>query len=120
MQKGVYTLFIKLDKKKEIEIGALGKHTFEPGIYAYVGSAMNGLVSRIERHKSDNKKVHWHIDYFLEHASIVSTFKMETKKDLECDLNWLIHQLSEETPVVGFGSSDCKCNSHFHQIKNFL
>ncbi|MFP4052091.1 MAG: GIY-YIG nuclease family protein, partial [Thermoplasmata archaeon] len=63
--KGIYTLVIELKEDKVIEVGAIGNIDFDKGYYVYVGSAQNGLEARIERHLSDEKKIHWHIDYLL-------------------------------------------------------
>ena len=71
MLKGIYTLLIKLDKPQAITIGKLGSVSFPAGYYAYVGSALNGLESRIVRHLKKEKSFHWHIDYFLQKARVV-------------------------------------------------
>ena len=69
--KGCYCLIINLDKNSEIRIGRkLGKIKFKKGTYVYVGSAMNSLESRLKRHLSDEKKMHWHIDYLLKESKI--------------------------------------------------
>lgn len=119
MKKGVYALFIELDRKQTIEIGALGEYDFESGIYVYVGSAMNGLNSRIQRHRSNEKKTHWHIDYFLKNSEVIGDLKIETEKDFECDLNQQIKKLALGTPVKNFGSSDCNCKAHFHVMHKY-
>jgi Uri superfamily endonuclease len=54
--KGTYILLIKLLKNQAIAIGKLGNLTFENGYYAYIGSALNGLENRIDRHLKSNKK----------------------------------------------------------------
>ncbi|MFB6215830.1 MAG: DUF123 domain-containing protein, partial [Candidatus Aenigmatarchaeota archaeon] len=55
-------------------MGALGKIDFRQGVYVYVGSAMNSVEKRLERHFSDNKKMHWHIDYFSRVAEVFDYF----------------------------------------------
>ncbi len=115
--KGLYLLFIRLDVSKTIGIGKLGNFEFKPGIYCYVGSGMNNLDKRIERHISDDKKKHWHIDYFLEEAEIIATVKIRTENNDECLLNKAISILSKETPVKKFGSSDCNCRAHLHYME---
>ncbi|MCJ7761950.1 hypothetical protein MUP38_00660, partial [Candidatus Bathyarchaeota archaeon] len=47
--KGVYVLIIRVDKDTGVNVGDLGKLTFEKGLYAYVGSAQNNLEQRIKR-----------------------------------------------------------------------
>ena len=69
--KECYCLIINLEKNRKIKIGKkLGKIDFEKGFYVYVGSALNSLESRLNRHLSDEKKLHWHIDYLLKNANI--------------------------------------------------
>ena len=107
--KGSYILIINLQKNREIQIGKLGKISFKSGYYAYVGSALNGLEQRVNRHLRKSKKKHWHIDYFLEYADIVDVFYKENNKKEECKVAKLLSKLSS---VDGFGCSDCNCNSH--------
>jgi len=70
---GYYILLIKLRRKKTIKAGSLEEFAFEPGRYAYIGSAMNGLQQRVARHLRKEKALRWHIDYLLAHAEIVDT-----------------------------------------------
>lgn len=116
MNSGVYLLFIQLPQEESIQVGSLGKFGFEPGLYCYVGSGMNNLDKRVERHRGDEKKKHWHVDYFLEHGEVVGSLKIRTSSDLECRLNDLVSHFSEELPAPGFGSSDCGCRAHFHRL----
>ena len=60
-----YQLHINLKNNVEIEIGKLGRFTFPMGNYIYTGSAKKNIDARIERHKSNDKKMHWHIDFLL-------------------------------------------------------
>ena len=115
--KGIYCLVICLKRKKTINIGKkLGKTTFNKGYYVYVGSAMNSLNSRIKRHLSDEKKLHWHIDYLLKESEVADVIYAETTKKLECDLS---NCLSRQTfGIPDFGCSDCNCKSHLYYFKN--
>ena len=116
IMKGSYVLLIKLEKDKEIQIGKLGIIAFKKGYYAYVGSALNGLEQRINRHLRKNKKMHWHIDYLLKFGKIDSVFYKEHNKKEECNIAKLFSKLIS---VEGFGSSDCNCKSHlFYGSKN--
>jgi len=116
--KGVYCLVIDLSKKICISVGALGKIRFEKGIYVYVGSAQNNLEKRIERHYSNNKKLWWHIDYFLKnrYTKIKKTLYKIAGKEQEHKLAFELNKIG--IPVEKFGSSDCKCSSHLFKIKN--
>jgi Uri superfamily endonuclease len=108
--KGSYILLIKLKENKIIKLGKLGKLFFKKDFYVYIGSAMNNLEKRLNRHLSKDKKLHWHIDYFLEEAEILETFLKENKIKEECRLANMFSEKIEEIP--GFGCSDCKCASH--------
>ena len=108
--KGSYILLIELAEEQTIAIGSLGVLYFPPGHYAYVGSAMGGVESRLNRHFRGTKKIHWHIDYLLQKASISSAITCETKDKVECTIARALKAQFDSTP--GFGSSDCKCPSH--------
>lgn len=110
--KGIYCLIIFLNKSKNIRIGKREK-LFPRGYYCYVGSALNNLEKRIQRHYSKRKKFHWHIDYFLKHARIVDMVIKTDSKD-ECDLSRKIKSLGGIVILKGFGSSDCKCETHLY------
>ena len=108
--KGSYVLLIQLPEEQTITIGNLKAIYFPRGYYAYVGSAMGGFKSRLNRHLKSNKKPHWHIDYFLQKAYITETILCETKDRAECTMaQALSHQFDS---IPGFGCSDCKCRSH--------
>ena len=62
INKGSYLLLLFLEKEKVLQVGKLGTFTFQKGWYCYVGSAMNNLQARIERHLKIEKKLRWHID----------------------------------------------------------
>ncbi|MGX8694226.1 MAG: GIY-YIG nuclease family protein [Methanobrevibacter sp.] len=115
--KGCYCLIINLDETSEIEIGKLGKVNFNNGYYIYVGSAMNSLKARINRHLSDDKKIHWHIDYMLknDNAEISEVIYNVSDKKIECMLSQQISQKSEG--IENFGCSDCNCESHLYYFK---
>ncbi len=111
---GIYTLIIKLSKKKEIKIGRLGTFVFPKGYYVYTGSAQNGLEKRINRHLSSEKKFHWHIDYLLRYAKVIKVIRYVGRKD-ECKLNIVTGQSVGATQIVKkFGSSDCSCVTHLY------
>ena len=117
MMKGCYCLIISLDDEKTIKIGKkLGKITFNKGHYVYVGSAMNSLTARVKRHLSDEKKLHWHIDYLLKNAAITDVIYNESDKKIECELSQCLAERANG--IKGFGCSDCNCESHLHYFKN--
>ena len=108
--KGSYVILIQLSEEQTITTGGLKAIYFPRGYYAYVGSAMGGFKSRLNRHLRSNKKPHWHIDYLLEKASISSIILCETNNRVECTIAQALNGQFDSIP--GFGSSDCKCRSH--------
>ena len=103
-------MLIELPEERRISVGKLGMPTFRRGFYAYAGSALNGLESRLARHLRRNKKFHWHIDYLIKEASIREIVFSDNGKRDEC---LFAHALCREfSPIPGFGCSDCKCISH--------
>lgn len=112
--KGVYAVFFNVETNRKVEIGALGEKEFEKGLYVYIGSAMNSMESRVSRHFSRQKKLHWHIDYFSMDAEPVAWSGFLVESDWECILAETATGKAE--PVDGFGSSDCDCNSHLFRV----
>ena len=118
MEKGIYTLILRLDVPKDIRIGALGVISFQPGYYIYAGSALgSGGLSRVARHirfyRERYRKAKWHIDYLMEEAVLEKTVCAETDLRLECVLASGIGGDS----VLRFGCSDCDCASHLFYRK---
>lgn len=116
--KGSYCLLINNKKQCIINIGAIGLIEFKKGFYVYIGSAMNSLIPRIKRHLSDNKKIHWHIDYLLKEKNTIIEevlFNSDEKK-IECDLAKSISKDGEN--IANFGCSDCNCDSHLIYFEN--
>ena len=93
-------------------MGALGDVYFKEGSYVYVGSAQRNLEKRVQRHFRKEKKLFWHIDYFLscERAKIEKVFFRQADKLAECEIAQELGRRGE--PVAGFGCSDCRCQSH--------
>ncbi|MGQ9506680.1 MAG: GIY-YIG nuclease family protein [Candidatus Bathycorpusculaceae bacterium] len=118
MVNSVYVLVIEINKNINVNIGALGNVNFEKGVYAYVGSAKKGLNKRVERHLSKNKRKFWHIDYLLNDDSVkvLKVFTMQESFS-ECEVAKIINE--KGVPVQGFGSSDCRCISHFFKIREY-
>ena len=116
--KGTYCLIISMKKSEKLDIGHLhNMHRFKKGYYVYIGSAMNSLVPRLNRHLSDEKKMHWHIDYLLKSPDchIRDILFNISEERIECDLAESISKDGEEIP--GFGCSDCSCSSHLIYFK---
>lgn len=115
--KGVYIVFLRLDDERSIEVGALGEVRFDAGVYAYVGSAMTSLESRLGRHFSHTENLHWHIDYLSSEAEAIGFMALVTEdSSWECRLAETILENAE--PVKDFGCSDCSCNSHLVRVQS--
>jgi Uri superfamily endonuclease len=75
------------------------------------------LKKRVERHLRKRKPKFWHIDYLLgnNNVKVVRAFYNEAGKTDECRI---ARELNERaTPIIRFGSSDCKCTSHLFRIE---
>ena len=114
--QGIYILFIEFKQSRDILIGKRGKYRFAAGYYAYVGSALNNLVKRIERHLRADKKLYWHIDYLLNNSRIRGVVYAETDNKLECIIAKELLKILR--PIQGFGCSDCKCEAHLFYHDN--
>lgn len=107
-----------MKKSEKLDIGHLhNMHKYRKGYYVYIGSAMNSLVPRLNRHLSDEKKMHWHIDYLLKspNCHIRDILFNISEERIECALAESISKDGEEIP--GFGCSDCSCSSHLIYFK---
>ena len=110
-----YILFIKINKDLKIKVGSLGILKFRKGIYAYVGSAKKNWKSRIKRHFSKNKKIHWHIDYLTSNKFVNPYAVYIIEKNEESKIASLMLKYGE--PIIDFGSSDTKDISHLFKLK---
>ena len=116
--KGCYCLIISMKKTDKVKIGHLYEdYKFNKGYYVYIGSAMNSLTARIKRHISDDKKLHWHVDYLLKNKNtdIREVIFNVSDKKIECELASEIARDGVE--IDRFGCSDCNCNSHLIYFK---
>ncbi len=114
--RGDYMIVLSLEEEKTIEIGSKGHITFPAGYYVYVGSAKANLTKRMDHHKRKRKKMHWHMDYFRQHAAVVATVPIRTSDDLEHDIAAAVSQIADWF-IPHFGSSDCHCESHLYGFK---
>jgi len=105
---------MRLDKNSRISIGKRTAQDFPRGFYCYVGSGMKNLQQRIDRHLAREKRLRWHIDWFLVHANILEVKKIESEERLECALSRELAGLAAEPVMKSFGSSDCGCVTHLH------
>lgn len=115
--KGIYLLYLKILDNVNIEVGKLGSFKLEKGTYIYVGSDQRNVERRIQRHVSKKKKKKWHIDYVTSHekAIVKAACIYDLPKEYECKLANVLLEMGFNM-VKGFGSSDCRCISHFFKI----
>ena len=112
-EAGCYQLLIHLPKSRTILVGRLGKFDFPAGWYIYTGSAKKGLEARLRRHLAREKRLHWHIDFLLEHARVKGIKKYLTGRLPECVLSRCIISYPKGKVVAKkFGSTDCRCKTH--------
>jgi Uri superfamily endonuclease len=118
--KGVYALVISVRKNIRINVGALGAIDFQKDLYVYVGSAQNGLEKRVLRHLRKYKRKFWHIDYLLDGKSVkvLKVFYQSRERSEECRIATRIGK--HGVRINGFGSSDCRCESHLFKVKDYL
>ncbi|MFH2111905.1 MAG: GIY-YIG nuclease family protein [Candidatus Bathyarchaeota archaeon] len=118
--KGTYLLCIRVKETTEIKIGALGLTRFPHGRYVYVGSALNSLEPRINRHiktsRGEHHVTHWHIDYLLREPAteLEAAYFTEAPEKLECEYASAV--ADHGTAVKGFGCTDCRCVSHLYKV----
>ena len=115
-RKGTYVILITLDTAADIRVGALGTFFFEKGTYCYVGSALGGLDSRVERHLRKDKVLKWHADYLTTVADSSEAYISFPDYIPECDLAHFAESSGMEPYVKGFGCSDCDCYTHLFRV----
>ncbi|RSK27306.1 GIY-YIG nuclease family protein [Bacillus sp. HMF5848] len=114
----IYAVYIHINKDMKIVVGKLGECFFKKGTYIYVGSAKRNIKARINRHIMQDKKLRWHIDYLRKYGSINKIVTYDSSLS-ECErCIQILEKYKGELPIKGFGSSDCKCNSHLIFIPN--
>lgn len=118
--KGSYCLLINLKQDSKITVGKLGKVDFKKGYYIYVGSALNSLEGRIKRHLKDDKKIFWHIDYFLAHKNAEILDVVFTVSDAKWECKIAEGIADKGVGIKNFGCSDCKCHSHLFFFEEFI
>jgi Uri superfamily endonuclease len=121
--KGSYCLIFEVKSDLNVEVRNGRAFQLKRGIYVYCGSAFGsgGLRRRVLRHMKRNKKRHWHIDFLTtrEETDFLGVWIFEGKR-FECKLAKEVSAVGEA--VLGFGSTDCKCDSHLFKVEslNFL
>jgi len=107
---GTYVLLLECLKDTTIGVGSLGGILFKKGFYAYVGSARNGVNTRIKRHYKKKKKLKWHIDYVTVNDSFKIIGYLFFGYYIESAVSNILCDFLE--PIPRFGCSDTKDISH--------
>jgi Uri superfamily endonuclease len=112
---GTYALILHCQHQRIIDIGKLGKMNVCKGCYIYVGSAFGsgGVLARIKHHCRIAKSSHWHIDYLRPAVEITEIWY--SHDPIQREHQWASIFMGVDgvkLPLRGFGSSDCKCDSH--------
>jgi len=113
--RGSYLLFLRNERRCSVRVGRLGNIVFNSGVYVYVGSGLNNVVSRVGRHFKSVKRVFWHIDYIASRVMrIIGAILLISDKRLEGMLSSILKDYYSYVP--GFGASDTKDVSHLFYI----
>ena len=112
---GTYVLVLSSRSTDLIQVGRLGALQLQSGFYVYVGSALGpgGVHARLAHHRKLSLRPHWHIDYLRLHTRVEGIWYRLDDRRLEHA--WAEHIKSAKgaaVPLVGFGSTDCGCESH--------
>ena len=111
---GAYLLILGLPAPVPLAIPRFAGARLEPGTYVYAGSARGpgGIRARVGRHLRSEKVVRWHIDHLT--SGCRSVWASVHPDADECSLvTRLLAGGAFETPLPGFGSSDCRsCTAH--------
>ncbi len=110
---GTYVLVLRSSRSRTVRVGRLGQLQLRPGYYLYVGSAFGpgGLRARIEHHCRRADRPHWHIDYLRRYTRLEGVWYCCRR----CEHEWAtaIGRLpGAAVAMPGFGSSDCRCQTH--------
>ncbi len=118
---GAYGLLIDVARPVRLSM-ARRAVTLPAGRYLYAGSAWGprGIRARVGRHLRKEKKIRWHVDNLTNRHGVVMVLVVPGGQ--ECALVTAICAWSGvETPVPGFGSSDCRtCQSHLVRLPDAL
>lgn len=112
---GTYIVVLKSEQAKTIQIGKLAQLNIQKGYYVYIGSAMGpgGVTARLKHHRKVSTRPHWHLDYLRAETAFYNAYALHSPERKEC--GWAAVMAKTEAvsePMKGFGSSDCKCNTH--------
>ncbi len=118
-EPGTYALVLESQSWQQIQVGRWRALELRPGYYVYIGSAFGpgGLRARVARHFRQEKKLRWHIDYLRVHTTPLGVWLSNGPLRLEHIWATRLARSDGFTPLPGFGSSDCRCQSHLFQTE---
>jgi Uri superfamily endonuclease len=117
---GTYALILSCTSSAHFQIGCLGTLWLQPCYYVYLGSALGpgGLRARIAHHQNPSTRPHWHIDYLRVHTQIHCIWFSYGARRREHQWARVVKTMSgAKIPLLGFGASDCDCQSHLYCFK---
>ncbi len=122
---GTYVVVLKSAQAKTVQIGRLAQLAVHKGYYVYVGSALGpgGVAARLRHHAKVSEKPHWHLDYLRAETAFYSAYASYSAEKKECECEWASMLATGEgvtEPMSGFGSSDCRCNTHLFYFSSAL
>ena len=112
---GTYVLIFNLESGCRLSVGKLGRFEFPVGWYAYTGSARGpgGLTARLGHHLRIAANPHWHMDFLRPQGSIIEIwYGHDPAFDEHIWAEVMQAMAGTLTVAPGFGSSDCRCNTH--------
>jgi Uri superfamily endonuclease len=112
---GTYVLVLSSRSTDLIQIGRLSALRLQSGIYVYVGSALwpGGVRARLAHHLKLSRRPHWHIDYLRAHTRVEEIcYCLDTRRLEHVWAKRIGLAEGASVPLVGFGSTDCRCESH--------
>lgn len=121
-QTGTYALALSCSSNAVLEVGRLGRLQLQPGYYLYIGSAFGpgGVQARVRHHLKSVSRPHWHIDYLRRHIEIDEVWCSYDPVSHEHEWADIVRSARDvQIPLVGFGSSDCRCKSHLFFFKRY-
>ncbi|WP_457752851.1 GIY-YIG nuclease family protein [Thermococcus sp.] len=113
--RGSYFLVIKVERDMIVQTKRK-EFSLKAGYYVYVGSAMNSIEKRVERHFKKDKKLHWHIDFLLKESELLRAYLIPSDAKIEEELSMEVSKFGK--PIEGFGASDLKINSNLYYFKD--
>jgi Uri superfamily endonuclease len=112
---GTYVLILELKSFIRLTVGKLGICSFPAGWYTYTGSALGpgGLPARIRHHMGIATRPHWHMDYLRPRGYMEEVWYGRGPHYDEHRWTACLRSMPGSVTVVpGFGSSDCRCETH--------